>query len=173
MIIYWEYNPGKDANPPPVKGKSAVVRIDPQNKHTLAFALQEMTVPSHSLLTLPNGTVVYLNTTEGKVIHYDPRANQILTSTKVTDGFLRGVTYLGNDTLALGSKQEVLFYDMNERKIITKMKIISDPNEAVYDIKILPGHYSLPPDSMEEHFQMTTGFKSGDIILEGRTYTRA
>jgi hypothetical protein len=154
----------------PVKGQSAVVRIDPQRNHTLVFASKDMTVPSHSLMTMPDGTIIYLNTTEGKVIHFNLTTHEIISSTKVTDGFLRGATHLGNGFLALGSKQEILLFDLEARRIQTKMKFTADINEAVYDIKMLPEHYLLPPDSLEAHFRSTTGFNAQDIVQEGRLY---
>jgi WD40 repeat protein len=135
----------------PADGKSAVIRVSPQGKVTLVLSLEHMSTPSHSLLPLEDDSVIYLNTTEGKVIHFDPQGkNLIKSNTKVTDGFLRGVTLLSNGNLILGSKGEILVFDLIDAKVLSTIRITSDPDESVYDIKILPDHFSIPPLSLEE-----------------------
>lgn len=135
----------------PAFGKSAVVRISSQGKVTLCLALEHMTTPSHSLLPLKDGSVIYLNTTEGKIVHFDPHGkNQIKSITRVTNGFLRGVTILPDGNLILGSKGEILIYNLTDLKVLSSIRITSDRNESVYDINILPDQFSLLPLSLEE-----------------------
>ena len=156
----------------PVKGSSAVLKVDSQQNHTLVLFLKGMTVPSHSLLTLPDGSIIYLNTTEGKAIHFGIREEEILSATKVTDGFLRGVAYIGENNVVLGSNQEILLFDLQDRKVFDKIKITDDLNESIYDIKILPNDFSLPPISLEEHFLNSMGYDPSEIVLKRRNYHR-
>jgi hypothetical protein len=156
----------------PAKGRSAVLRISAEGDHALSLALSDITVPSHSLLAMPDDTAIYLNTTEGAVIHFDPHTREILSSTKVTEGFLRGVTRLTEHTILIGSKQELLTFDLEKNQVVSSMRFAEDSNEAVYDIKILPPHYSLPPESFEAHFEREVGFKAVDIVREKKRFPR-
>jgi hypothetical protein len=135
----------------PARALSALVRITSEGKRSVALRLEKMTAPSHSLLLLPDQTVIYLNTTDGEVIHFDPDAMQVKSATKVTDGFLRGATALADGTILLGSLGEILFFDLRTRQLLSTMRITDHPKEAVYDIKVLPEHYATPPDSFEAH----------------------
>jgi len=149
----------------PAKAQSAVVRISSDGTRSLCFVLPNVTAPSHSLHTLPDGTVIYLSTTDGSVLHIDPRSGVLLSSTKVTDGFLRGITSLNDRTLLLGTRGELLTYELSAKRVVQRMKIHTDLNEAVYDIKRLPFHYSMPPLSFEEHFKKTVGYEAKKLIL--------
>jgi streptogramin lyase len=149
----------------PAKAQSVVVRISSDGIRSLCFVLPNVTAPSHSLHTLPDGTVIYLSTTDGSVLHIDPRSGDIISSTKVTDGFLRGITSLNDRTLLLGTRGELLTFDLSAKRVVKRMKIPTDLNEAVYDIKRLPSHYSMPPLSFEEHFKKVVGYEAKDLIL--------
>lgn len=152
----------------PAKAQSAVVRISSDGTRSLCFVLPNVTAPSHSLHTLPDGTIIYLSTTNGSVLHIDPRSGDILSSTKVTDGFLRGITSLNDRTLLLGTRGELLTYDLSAKRVEKRMKIPTDLNESVYDIKRLPSHYSMPPLSFEEHFKKTVGYEAKNLILNNK-----
>jgi hypothetical protein len=152
----------------PAKAQSAVVRISSDGTRSLCFVLPNVTAPSHSLHNLPDGTVIYLSTTDGSVLHIDPRSGDILSSTKVTDGFLRGITSLDDRTLLLGTRGELLTYDLSAKRVVKRMKIPMDLNEAVYDIKRLPSHYSMPPLSFEEHFKKVMGYEAKNLILNNK-----
>ncbi len=152
----------------PAKAQSAVVRISSDGTRSLCFVLPNVTAPSHSLHTLPDGTIIYLSTTNGSVLHIDPRSGDILSSTKVTDGFLRGITSLNDRTLLLGTRGELLTYDLSAKRVEKRMKIPTDLNESVYDIKRLPSHYSMPPLSFEEHFKKAVGYEAKNLILNNK-----
>lgn len=147
----------------PARAQSAVIRLDPDGAHRLVLALDGATVPSHSLLVLRDGTTVYMNTTAGEVVHFNPATGEVLSTTKVTDGFLRGAAQLSDRTLLLGSKREIITFDLRDRRVVDTLTITEDVNESVYDIKILPPHYGLPPESFEDHFVATNGFKGEDL----------
>jgi len=91
----------------------------------------------------------------------------VLSSTKVTEGFLRGVKALNKDTLILGSKGELLTFDIPTRRVLGTMRLSDDPNESVYDIQFLPEHYSLPPLSLEKHFEDLAGYKAEAMVRYG------
>ena len=153
----------------PARGHSAIFRIQEDGAHILALSLSGMTVPSHSLLPLPDGTVIYLNTTEGCVVHFAPENQTVFSSTHITDGFLRGAALLPHSSqagpmLLCGSKGELLKFDLTERRLAASLRLTDDPNESVYDIKMLPAHYAPPPVSFEEHFERQMGFRAEEII---------
>lgn len=147
----------------PARAQSAVVRLSPDGRHRLVLALNGATVPSHTLLALPDETAIYLNTTAGEVVHFDPYTGSVIASTKVTEGFLRGAALVNPRTLLLGSRRELLTFDLNDHKVTDVMCITEDVNESVYDIKLLPAHYAPPPPSFEDHFQQAAGFKGEDL----------
>jgi hypothetical protein len=147
----------------PAKARSALVRIAPDGKRSLCLGLENITAPSHSLLALPDDTVVYLNTTDGSILHVEPYTGKLLSNTRVAvDGFLRGVTTLATgaaspQTLLVGSRGEIITFDLPECLVLERMKITEDPNEAVYDIKELPAHYEMPPVSFAERYAEKSG----------------
>ena len=151
----------------PAKGHSAVVRLSADGNHRLALLVENTTVPSHSLFVLPDQTMIFLNTTAGVVLHFQPDNGQVFSSTKVTDGFLRGVTQIGQGRLLMGSKGELIDFDLPNCRVNATMRITQDADEAVYDIKVLPSHYAMPPLSFEQHFADTVGFKAEELGNKG------
>ena len=151
----------------PARAKSAIFRLAPDGAHHLVLALNGATVPSHSLLALPDETVIYLNTTAGTVVHFSAETGQVLSETKITEGFLRGVTPLSNGKFLMGSRNEIITFDLNELKVMDVFKFSEDKNESIYDIKGLPDHYAAPPESFEDHFVQSTGIKSEDLPTLG------
>jgi hypothetical protein len=141
----------------PSQGKSAVVRIAQNGKMSLCLTLERINTPSHSLLALNNGSVIYLNTTKGEIVQFNPDSDHIISTTKITDGFLRGAAILPNGPLILGSRGELIVFSLNHLKILSSVVLTSDPNESVYDIKILPDHFSLPPRSLAEQVKAFMG----------------
>jgi hypothetical protein len=152
----------------PIRGKSAITRIAREGSISLCLEIPKATVPGHSLLLLPNNTVVYLNTTEGTVINFDPETCQVLSTNRVGEGFLRGATSLNNHTLLLGDRQDLIMYDIRLNHVVERIRITADSKEAVYDIKVLPPHYDLPPNSFEEHFEALMGFSANSLIESGQ-----
>ncbi len=115
---------------------------------------------------MPDGTVVYLNTSEGTVLHFDPIANEILSNNRVAEGgFLRGVTLDSRNRLLIGNRNELITYDWRNGVVVKRWAISRDDNEAVYDIKTLPPHFHDPPRSFMEHFQRQTGFENTEPFL--------
>lgn len=132
----------------PAKGRSVIVRLSKARKAKVILTLDQKIVPGHSLITLPNGNVIYLDTTEGKIIEFDPSFGNKIESIKVTDGFLRGVTLIPENKLVLGSDGGLLVFDRVKGCLLSTMQITDIPRESVFDIKILPSNYDLPPKSL-------------------------
>lgn len=152
----------------PAQAQSAIIRISPDGKKTLTLTLDNITVPSHSLMQMPDATVVYLNTTQGAVMHFEPNTGNVISKTKITDGFLRGVTLLPDGSLLMGSKGELLQFDLSTCQLLDSFRITDDEDESVYDLAVLPSHYSLPPDSFEDHFEEAVGSKKAKDVVRQR-----
>ncbi len=152
----------------PIRGKSAITRITRDGSISLCLEIPKATVPSHSLLLLPNNSVIYLNTSEGTIINFDPFTCEVLSTTHLGKGFLRGATSLNNNMLLLGDKQDLIIFDIRVNQVFERIRITADSMEAVYDIKVLPSHYDLPPDSFEEHFEALMGFSANSFIESGQ-----
>lgn len=151
----------------PAQARSALVRILPSGERRLSLELSRITAPSHSLLALGDDTVIYLNTTNGELLHIEPYAGQTLSSTPVAEnGFLRGVTKINERRLLVGSRGELIVFDLPACRVSDRFSITADPNEAVYDIKPLPEHYTLPPASFAEDFTHQTGLSGPAALLK-------
>lgn len=162
-VLRMKKNPHSDLVIQPARARSAVVQIAPDGAHRLALTLEGVTVPSHSLLPLPDGTLAYMNTTAGEMVHFEPNAGRVLSSTRVTDGFLRGALRLPSGRLLLGSKRELITFNLDGCRVDERMVISEDSNESVYDIKILPEHYDPPPLSFAESFLAQAGYPSEQL----------
>ena len=143
----------------PARAQSAIVRFSPTKQHQVRLHIPSVATPSHSLHLLPDDNGVYLNTTEGAVIHFDTRSGQVISSKKVTDGFLRGICELSAHIVVAGSMGWLLTYDLETQELLGSFQLTLDPTESIYDIKVLPSQYELPPLSFEKHFEHSTGFK--------------
>jgi len=131
----------------PIQAQSALVRLAEDGRHTLTFKVDGVTAPSHSLLALSDGSLVYLNTTSGEALHIDPERGRLISADLLdAHGFLRGAAPLDASRLLIGSRGRLIVYDLPGRRVRASFEITSDPDEAVYDIKELPDHYApLPP----------------------------
>jgi hypothetical protein len=119
---------------------------------------------------MSDGTAVYLNTTDGSLVHFNTGSGDILSSTKITDGFLRGITKLSEETLLVGSKGELMVFDLPNRRVEKHIRISDDSHEAVYDVKILPPEYSLPPSDFQQHFAEETGFQDASAWIKANKF---
>jgi hypothetical protein len=162
----------------PARGKSAVVRIGRDHKGNgspiaasisgaastsgaasssgavnVGLVLPEMTAPSHSLLLLPDESGIYLNTSQGEVVHFEPFTGKPLSVTKVTDGFLRGVAHLPDHRLVMGSKNELIRFDLSECRVAQRMHYSQDVNEAVFAVQVLPEGFDLPPEDLHKRIE--------------------
>lgn len=137
----------------PARAYSAVVRISENRQVTPCLSFYGPTVPSHSVRALQDGTAVYLNTTNGEIIHFSPDTGVIISKETLGKKFLRGVRQMKNGKLLVGDHQMLYCYDHLQNEIINTMQISNDPDEAIYDIYLIPDDLALPPISFPEHHE--------------------
>jgi len=135
----------------PAHAYSAIVRILENHTVKACFSFYGPTVPSHSVRVLEDGSAVYLNTTNGELIHFSPETGDIISKEAIGKKFLRGVRQMKDGSLLVGDNHLLYCYDHLQKKIINTLKISNDPDEAIYDIFIMPDDLSLPPFSFPEH----------------------
>ena len=132
----------------PARAKSVVIRVKADGTRSVCVQLPEMAVPSHSLHVRDDGKVIYLNTTEGSLIQFDPETDHILSRLSLTEGFLRGITKLSDTTVIAGSKGELIVADLSDQQVVDRFVFSDDPNESVFDVKVMPPEFALLPDRL-------------------------
>jgi len=131
--------------------KSLIIKLSKHNEIIGSFIIDNCSVPSHSLRILDRDSAIYLNSTSGELIFLDTSKTKFLYKTKVESTFLRGVTILDDKTIFLGDNNYLIHYNLLNNKISTRTLISDDPNEAIFEIDILPDNFTLPPKSFLEH----------------------
>jgi hypothetical protein len=119
-------------------GKSAVIRVDGAGAVSVPLVLENVNTPAHSLFPDQDGTVLFDHTSTGEIIRFDPGTGAVLSRLKVVDKFLRGLCRLENGLLAVGAQTDLCLVDLEAGAIKDTVKLSANPNEAVYDIKVLP-----------------------------------
>lgn len=149
----------------PVTGVSAIIKMTADEQLHIFYVLPKIINPSHSVRFLADGTGIYLDTSNGCVIHFDQQGGTI-SHTKVTEKFLRGVLELPNGTLALGTSNDLLFYDLKTKRVDEKINLSDEVSNSIFDIKFLPDEFDLPPESFEARIGRMAGFDGQKIIWE-------
>jgi len=129
------------------KSYSLILRFPSSGPVKQSLVLDKCFVPSHSIRVLRDKSAIYLNTSSGELIHFDPITNEIFTSTIIGEKFLRGACQLPDDTVLIGDNNTLIHFDLANRKVLSKTQFSDDPTEGVFDIKLLPDIFTLPPDS--------------------------
>ena len=137
----------------PAKGYSVVIRVDKELNVRPILSFFGSSVPSHSARELADGTAIYLNSTEGELIHFDPETGAILFRDKIGSKFLRGARELPDGTLLLGDGNSFFHYDLKEHKILSRNKFTDEDAPSVFDFCPLPEGFSVPPVSFHEHHE--------------------
>lgn len=115
------------------------------------FRINNCNVPSHSLRALDQNHVIYLNSSSGDLINFNPVKFNIHSKFKIGEKFLRGARLIDNQRIVIGDNNHLLVFNILENKVISRTLITEDHAEAIFDINILPDHFSLPPESFVEH----------------------
>lgn len=149
----------------PAKGKSAVVSLDAAGNWQTHVILHTAQNPSHSVRILSDGTAAYLNTSHGEVIHFNLDGT-VISTTKVSEKFLRGLLELPDGRLALGSSNTVVIFDLRTCEIVDRIELSDDPLNSVFDIQILPPDFDLPPDSLEARVGQIAGYDGRKILWQ-------
>ena len=151
-----------------IRGTSAIVRFDLVIKWKLILRFPTTYNPSHSICIMRDNTGIYLDTSAGSIVHFD-LTGSIISKTKITDKFLRGVLELPDKRLAIGAGNILLIYDLAEQKIIKEIEFSDESLNTVFDIKILPSNFELPPSSLEFVVGRIAGFENQKIIWAPNT----
>lgn len=135
----------------PAKGCSAVVLITKAGLVKTCLSVKGTTVPSHSARILKDGSAIYLNSSKGEIIHFNPNNGEINFSMCIGDKFLRGARELPDGTLLLGDNNYILHFDVKQRKVLSKLLLTEQTSSAIFDFCILPDNFDLPPKSFPDH----------------------
>jgi hypothetical protein len=128
-------------------GSAAVLRIRAAGDPQIVWVLPHTRMPTHSLLPRPDGTVLLNDTSAGCIIHLDPESGVVRARIKVTDEFLRGICPVGERRVLVGSQRDVLLVDLEQQRVLNRLRLTDNPNVSVYDIKMLPpGFQRLPKE---------------------------
>ena len=149
----------------PAKGSSAIIKMAVNKQPNILLTLPNVNNPSHTVRFLADGTGIYLNTSRGSVVHFDEKGH-VISQTKVTEKFLRGALQLPNGRLVLGASNSLLFFDLETGRVIEKVNLSDDVSNSVFDIKMLPDDFDLPPKSLEAEIGRMSHFDGREIIWE-------
>jgi len=133
------------------ESSSMILRINKENSVGNNLVLNDCLVPSHSLRSLSVQKALYLNSSSGELIFFDLLKLEIHSKLKIGEKFLRGARQLDNQRIVIGDNNHLILWDSSDNKILSRTLVAEDPDEAIFDINILPDHYLLPPESFVEH----------------------
>ena len=129
------------------KGKSAVVRLDRDGGARVVFVVADTNTPVHSLLVEEDGKVLFDDTSAGEIVRFDPDTGETLMRLKATDKFLRGICKLkAGNRVAVGSREDLLLVDLAEGRVEATITLTANPDEAVYDVHLLPDAFAPLPE---------------------------
>ena len=165
-IFFIEKDRHSDLIVQPAKGLSIIMQLLPTGDMLPCLSIDNVYVPSHSILGRADGTAVYLDTTNGDILHFKPENHQIISRTNVSDQFLRGILQLSDDDLLVGSQNNILLFSLKTLEIRKQLNLSNDLNEAVFAIHEFPEYFSLPPISFESHLGKLVGFKNKEAIFK-------
>jgi hypothetical protein len=141
-------NPHSELLLRPGRARSAVLRLEANGKTALLFTLENMLAPSHSLLSLADGSATYLDTTHGSLLRFDPLDGRLLAETGLGAEFLRGTEKIDPQTLLLGDQATLLRFDLASRRCEPLLQLSRRPHEAIFAIRMLPEHYAPLPEAL-------------------------
>jgi hypothetical protein len=134
-----------DLGTPLASAGAAIVRVRPAGQVSPVCVLARRRLPTHSLATLPDGTVLFADTTDGCLTRLDPDRGEFVARVKVTDEFLRGICPLPPRWALVGSQRDVLLVDLDRQKVLDFVRLTENPNVSVFDIKELPPGFAPLP----------------------------
>lgn len=150
----------------PAKGRSVILRMNSEKDLNKVLIVDDISVPSHSIKSISDKEGIYLNTTAGDVIQFDLDNRKIISSTHVTEDFLRGIYKINDEKVLLGSQNNLLIFDTRQKKVLKRILLTEDKSDAVFAICQLPNDFSLPPVSFEEQVGRMTGFTGRKVVFE-------
>lgn len=149
---------------PPI-ARSAIICGRPKDGWRTCLQFQVAQNPSHSPRFLEDGTGYYLDSSHGRLLHFDGQGN-LLSNPVITEKFLRGLLPLPNGQLAIGAGNTLLMYDLLRKEVVDELTLTEDGNVSIFDIKVLPENFDLPPESLQAKFGRIVGFDRSNIIWD-------
>jgi hypothetical protein len=140
----------------PLLGRSALLIGSPGKGWEILSQYRVSQNPSHSPRCLKDGTSIYLISSRGSLVHFDVQG-KVLSDTVISEKFLRGLLVLPNGQLAIGAGNTLLIYDLAEKKIVSELELTNHVKTSIFDIKILPENFALPPEALDEKFGRIIG----------------
>ena len=131
--------------------------------------LDGIKVPSHSVITRHDNTAFYLNSTTGEVINFNLKDENVISSTVVSQKFIRGCVEISKEKLIIGSQNSLLEFDINALKVNNTFNVSENENETIFAIHELPDDFSLPPVSFSDSIGKIIGFRGTSPVFEKRS----
>lgn len=130
------------------KGASAVVKIERDGAARVIRVMPHAAAPAHSLRTGLDGTVLMCDTNSGRMVGFDPQDGRETERVEVGRQFLRGLHLRRDGSLLVGMQNRLVVLDRKTANIRAEVKISSNPNECIFDVKPLPDDFEPLPRSL-------------------------
>ncbi len=132
-----------------VAGSSfAVVALPDQGTPRVVLRQSGITVPNHNVEEI-DGEIVYLDSNEGRLVVWDPRAAGERLSVPIpgSPSFPRGLARIGDRLFLVGSQAPLALHavDLDEGRVIETIEIDGAAGESVYGLGVVPEGFAPPP----------------------------
>ncbi len=129
-------------------GQAAVVRVHPEGRVSVPLVLRQCNTPVHSLLAEPDGTVLFDDTSAGDIVRFHPDTGAILARTPIGEPFLRGLARVSEREVVAGGVRGIYLVELEAGQVVQRIPLFENPNESVYDIKVLPDTFHSLPEAL-------------------------
>jgi hypothetical protein len=147
----------------PAKSSSAIISQNSNGTWSVHLKFPVDQNPSHSLRCLADGSLLYLKSSTGHLIHFE-RSGRMISETKVTEKWLRGLLVLQDGNLLMGASNDILLFNLKEKKVISEIRLSDNDQEHVFDIKDLPDDFELPPKSLQNKIGRIISYESCEVV---------
>jgi len=128
-------------------GMTAVIRMSNGAYHSVPLVLSDTTVPNHTLVPQPDGSVLMADTNTGHLLRFDAHSGTILQRIFVADGFLRGLERLSPTLVAVGCQNALYLVDLIQEQVVETIQLDEDERVAVFDVQVIPEHFDPFPET--------------------------
>jgi hypothetical protein len=124
---------------------AAILRVTPHGDVSVVWQLTRRRMPTHSLVALPDDTILVHDTSDGCIVHLDPAGGVVLARTKVTDAFLRGTCPLPQRRVLVGCQRDLVLVDLGRQKVVDSIRLTENPHVSIFAIAELPPAFAPLP----------------------------
>lgn len=149
----------------PAKVTSQIVRLTPECKWIEISEFQIGQNPSHSARNYIDNSFLYLETSTGNLLHCTSEG-VVISKTKISDKFLRGLFVLPDGRLLIGASNVLLLFDLNSKEIISETKISDNEYEYIFEVHEFPTNFELPPESLQEKLGKIVKYQGREVMWE-------